>query len=132
MTSSMSRAAATSPDASTPSVPVNLRECIARCQACHSACVETIQHCLTRGGEHAAPAHIRLMIDCAQVCTLAADVMLRGSEGHVRVCFVCAEFCQECADDCERLGRDDPGMQACVEACRACALACREAAGVTR
>ena len=70
-----------------------MRECITRCSDCHNACVETVTHCLTIGGEHAAVDHIRLLLDCAEICATSRDFMLRGSEHHRRICGLCAEVC---------------------------------------
>lgn len=78
-------------------------------------------HCLEVGGPHAAPDHIRIMLDCAQICMASADFMLRGSAHHADICRVCADICEACARSCEPLD----GMEDCVAACRACAESCR-------
>ena len=106
-----------------------MRACIANCLNCHSTCMATITHCLQKGGQHAAVAHIRLMMDCAEICQISANFMLRGSDMHSRTCGVCAEICERCAQDCERLG-DDAHMRACAEACRRCADSCRNMAAM--
>ena len=103
----------------------DMQRCIENCTACHATCVQTIQHCLGMGGKHADAAHIGLMTDCAQICSVSADFMLRASDLHGRVCGVCADVCRRCADDCERVGGGDDGqMQRCVEACRRCVDSC--------
>lgn len=104
-----------------------MRDCIAECQSCHNICLETANHCLSMGGRHAEPAHIRLLLDCAEICQTSANFMLRSSDLHGRTCGVCAEVCERCADDCERF-TDDPMMQECAQACRRCAASCREMA----
>jgi hypothetical protein len=81
-------------------------------------------HCLETGGEHLAPQHFRLMIDCAAICATAADFMLHKSQFHRQVCGLCAQVCRECATDCEKLD----GMEECVRACNACAEACAKMA----
>jgi hypothetical protein len=105
-----------------------LQECIGHCSGCHNLCVNTIAHCLDLGGKHAAREHIQLLQDCADICAMAANFMLRGSGYHRQVCGVCAEICQRCAEDCERLGPTDEVMQHCAVLCRRCADACREMA----
>jgi hypothetical protein len=65
------------------------RECIQLCTACHNVCVETLDHELRLGGSHAAADHVRLLLDCAQLCATSDDVMLR-----------CAEVCRQCAACC--------------------------------
>jgi hypothetical protein len=104
-----------------------MARCIDNCTRCHAICVETIRHCLEKGGRHAAPAHIRLLQDCAQICATSADFMLRGSELHSRTCAACAEVCARCAEECERMADDDM-MRECAELCRRCAESCREMA----
>jgi hypothetical protein len=102
-----------------------MQSCIDQCTHCHDICLRAATtHCLETGGEHARPEHLKLMFDCADICRMAADFMLRGSPRHAAVCGLCAEICEECANDCERVG----DMRDCVEACRACAESCREMA----
>jgi hypothetical protein len=106
-----------------------MRQCIDDCTACHQVCLQTIQHCLGLGGKHAEQPHIRLMADCAQICGVSADFMLRMSDLHARTCGVCAEACQRCADDCDRVGGGrDQQMNQCGDLCRRCAESCRKMA----
>ena len=96
--------------------------CIDACLACHKTCLGlAMTHCLEMGGEHVAPQHFRLMIDCATICATTADFMSHKSEFHKQLCGFCADVCEKCAEDCERLN----GMEDCVKACRACAASCR-------
>ncbi len=104
-----------------------MQACIATCQECHSTCLQTVTYCLQQGGRHAEAAHIRVLLDCAELCQTSANFMLRGSELHGRICGVCAEVCERCAQDCDQFG-DDPQMRACAEACRRCAGSCRHMA----
>ena len=99
-----------------------MQACIEACNRCHGTCLGmAMNHCLEEGGEHVAPAHFRLMADCAQICATAADFMLRSSSHHAAICAACAEVCDACADSCEGLD----GMADCIAACRACAESCR-------
>lgn len=95
---------------------------------CHTVCLETIDYCLTKGGEHANPDHIKLLQDCAEICQTAANFMTRESTVHAEACRVCAEVCERCAKSCEQMG-DDEVMRRCAEACHRCAESCREMAG---
>ena len=100
-----------------------LKRCIEHCNHCYETCLHSAStHCLEMGGEHARPEHIKLMLDCADICRTSADFMLRHSPRHEKICGVCAEICEACADDCERVG----GMEECVKACRQCAESCRQ------
>lgn len=110
-------------------VDEKMRACIDECHNCNDSCAETVTHCLEMGGEHAEPNHIRLLLDCAEICQTSANFMLRMSDFHGQVCGVCADVCERCAEDCERFG-DDEVMQQCAEACRSCAQSCREMAGM--
>jgi hypothetical protein len=102
--------------------------CIQLCQDCHALCTRTIRHCLELGGRHAAPDNIRLLVDCAEMCKINVDYMLRGSELHNRVCGVCAEACKQCAESCAQLAGDDQMLKQCVDLCRHCAGSCERMA----
>lgn len=103
----------------------DVQQCIQNCLDCHSICLNTaVTYCLKMGGAHAEQDHIRLMLDCADICQTSANFMLRGSNLHAHTCGVCAQLCQRCAESCERMG-DDAQMKACAEMCRRCAETCR-------
>jgi hypothetical protein len=106
----------------------SMDECIRNCTECHTICMKTVIHCLGVGGKHADQAHIRMLLDCAQICATSADFMTRGSPLHRLTCGACAEICQQCADDCERMAEGDQRMIECVEMCRRCAASCRDMA----
>ena len=108
----------------------DMERCIALCQECHEVCLQTVSHCLEKGGQHAEAAHIRLLLDCAEICETSANFMIRGSELHTETCRACSEVCQRCANDCRRLG-NDPKMQECADVCRRCAESCAQMAGAT-
>lgn len=104
-----------------------MRYCIANCTECHNVCRETLTHCFETGGAHAEPSHVRLLIDCAEICSISAAFMLRGSPTHKRICGICADICEQCAKDCERF-TDDAHMTHCASICHSCASSCREMA----
>jgi len=104
--------------------------CIQNCMDCHRACVQTLVYCTRQGGHHADPDHLRLMMDCAEICQTSANFMLRGSPLHAHTCAACAAVCEACADDCERMA-SDLRMKACADTCRHCAASCRQMAGMT-
>lgn len=108
-----------------------MRRCIDNCLEAHAVCLEAVSHGLARGGEHGRPDHVRVLLDCAEMCATTADFMLRGSALHARVCDVCAAVCQACAEACRRV-RDDPIMLGCAEVCRRSEESCREMAGGLR
>ena len=102
--------------------------CIQNCQDCHRACLQTLAYCMKQGGRHAAPEHLRLLMDCADVCLTSASFMIRGSALHVHTCAACAAVCERCAEDCAEMG-DDPRMRALADTCRHCAESCRAMSG---
>ena len=97
--------------------------CIQNCQDCHRACLQTLTYCMGQGGRHGRPEHLRLLMDCAQICAVSADFMLRASDLHRYTCGACAEVCRRCADDCAAMG-DDLRMKALADTCRHCAESC--------
>lgn len=99
-----------------------MAECQQACADCARICHEHVRHCLTLGGEHAAPDHIAMLLTCAQVCATAGTLMALESDWHTTFCDLCAQVCDECAEACEDM--DD--MEECADACRECADACRE------
>jgi hypothetical protein len=105
-----------------------MKRCIQLCQDCHVFCIQVIGHCLELGGRHAAPDHIRLLMDCAQMCSTAADYMARGSSLHDRTCGLCAEICRLCAESCDQIQGDDQLVKQCAEMCRRCAESCEQMA----
>ena len=105
-----------------------MRECIDRCRRCEESCLESVTHCLEKGGAHAQAGHITLMLACVEICGTSARFMLLGSQQHARTCEVCAEVCDACAKDCESLA-DDEMIRACADACRRCAESCRQMVG---
>ena len=112
----------------TTSITSEMQQCIDECTRCHNICLAAVSHCLELGGKHADPAHIRLLLDCADICQTSANFMLRGSDLHQRTCAVCAEVCRACAEDCERMAGGDQLMKDCAEQCRRCAETCERMA----
>lgn len=106
-----------------------VERCVRDCLDCHAVCIDmAMNHCLEHGGRHVAPPHLRLMMNCADLCGTAADFMLSSSQLYGEVCAVCATVCEACARSCADVG----GMERCVEACRRCAESCREMSATGR
>ena len=113
--------------AAKPDLTPEMRSCIDDCHQCHLTCLEmAMTHCLEMGGRHAEPAHMRLMLDCAEICQTAMNFMVRRSAQHALVCRACAEICRACAASCETVG----DMQDCVDICLRCAESCERMAAV--
>jgi|GEM_PF-502915 len=109
----------------------HFEECARLCHECHDECLHLVPHCLDLGGPHAAKAHITALLDCAQFCHLADDLMHRHSPHAAHLCRECAEVCRACAASCDKLatGADAQRHRACADLCRRCADACAEMAG---
>lgn len=100
----------------------SMQDAIKACLDCHSLCLQmAMSYCLERGGRHVGQQHLRLMLNCAELCQTSANFMLSGSSLHGRVCAVCAEACEACANSCEQVGE----MRECVAECQRCAKSCR-------
>ena len=99
-----------------------MQDAVKACLDCHSVCLRmAVGYCLERGGRHAEQEHLRLMLNCAELCQTSANFMLSDSPLHGRVCLICAEACEACAKSCEQVG----DMRECVEECQNCAKSCR-------
>lgn len=105
-----------------------MQQCIELCRDCHATCMQTIAHGLKLEGHHAAPDHIRLLMDCAQMCTTTVDYMLRESSFHDRVCRLCSDLCTQCGQNCVKVAGDDQLIKRCIEVCRQCAESCKRMA----
>jgi hypothetical protein len=105
-----------------------MEQCIENCTNCHRICLETAaRHFNGEARPKLEERHVRLLLDCAEICRTSADFMIRGSELHAHTCGACAAICERCAEECDRMG-DDPYMAACAEICRRCAASCHEMA----
>lgn len=95
-----------------------LNNCAAECNHCATACLEEKDvQMLARC--------IKLDIDCAEICSLSASFIARGSEHAEHLVRECADICNACAEECEKHPRMEH-CKRCAEACRECAEACSE------
>ena len=129
-----------------------LQVCIENCTRCHDTCLETLNYSLRRGGRFSESVHLRLLLDCAEICQTSTNFMRRGSDLYRVTCEACAIVCENCATNCERYAVPGEGsgapmsqhsgpshvsqenvdeqMKYCAEICRACARTCREMANI--
>ena len=101
-----------------------MSDCVEKCTQTHGACLELADYCLRKGGPLAQPDTIELFEDCAEMCSTAADFLVRGSPRHALTCSIAAEISEECAIGCEAWP-DDPILRQCAQICRTCAESCR-------
>ncbi|MGH2377972.1 MAG: four-helix bundle copper-binding protein [Candidatus Limnocylindria bacterium] len=109
--------------AATWQASADTRTCLDECQKCEQVCLETVNYCLEKGGDHADQSHIALLLDCAKICETSASFLGRRSSNHAAICRVCAEICKACQESCEQWP-DDVNMRACADACRSCFESC--------
>lgn len=105
-----------------------MQQCMQLCRDCHAMCLQTIAHCLKLGGRHSEPDHIRLLMDCAQMCTTTVDYMLRESPFHDRICRLCSDLCKQCEKECTQVAGDDQLIKQCIDMCQTCAESCERMA----
>jgi hypothetical protein len=94
--------------------------CQLECDACFNHCAQRVADGAT---EHARS--MRLCLDCAELCSMAARLTVRHSPLSAVACEACAKGCDLCATSCEQVGADK-SMAACAKVCRECAKECRE------
>jgi tryptophanase len=98
--------------------------CLRACNACADACDSCAAACLKESDLAAMAECIRLDLDCAAICRLAAGYMARGSTRARDICRLCADVCEACGAECAKHKLDH--CQRCAEACRACVAECRK------
>lgn len=95
-----------------------LAECAAACNYCASSCLgEKEVNMLTNC--------IRLNLDCADICTLVANMLARGSQHGYHLMQECREICLACAAECE-IHSHMKHCGKCASICRDCAELCEE------
>src|SRR3546814_6697923 len=87
-----------------------MQACIDACTECHAVCLETMNYCLSQGGQHAAPEHIALLSACADICATSADAMLTGASVSPVICGTCAERSEEHTSELQSLMRISYGI----------------------
>ncbi|MGB3068355.1 MAG: four-helix bundle copper-binding protein [Ottowia sp.] len=98
--------------------------CIDACNACATACNMCMAACLQEDDVKMMTRCIALDVDCAAMCSLAADTMSRNSELAKHFCRTCSEVCLACANECSQHNHDHCAR--CAQACRSCAKICLE------
>jgi hypothetical protein len=102
-------------------------ECIEECLNCHIACTLAAQQVISGEAGAPDPDLISALLDCAEICQVSANFMLRGSASHVITCAACAVICRETAEACRAVqGNED--LEHCAEICERCADSCERMA----
>ena len=109
----------------TQHLTAEMERCIRECIACYEVCLETaVNHQLGLAEMELDPAHLRLLISCAEICQTTTRVMMTGSPLHKPAARICAKLCRRCAAVSERCA----GTERCAQAARACAEWCQRIA----
>jgi hypothetical protein len=94
-----------------------LMVCAQACETCMSACLDE--------SDVTAMAHcIELDRDCADICLLAAKLLIRDSEIAHKYLVICEAICRLCAEECSR--HTHIHCKQCAAACNECAEACHK------
>jgi hypothetical protein len=101
-----------------------LQRCAQECLSCEKTCLETINYCINKGGQHVEAKHLQLLMNCIEICQTSAKFLTSGSKLHMLTCDACAKVCEVCADSCDQF-KNDAEMKKCVDACRNCAASCK-------
>ena len=104
----------------------SLTDCLRACHACADACNYCSVACLDEDNVATMASCIKLDIDCAALCSLAAGFMARKSTHAKSICLACAKICEDCAEECDK--HDHEHCKDCAKACRECAAACQKMA----
>jgi predicted transcriptional regulator len=98
------------------------KDCLLACNQCETACLECASACLKETEPARMVDCIKLDMECADVCRLAAASIAR-SDKHVReICSLCAAVCKSCTMECTMHLAEH--CQRCAEACQRCSDAC--------
>ncbi|QHZ45965.1 four-helix bundle copper-binding protein [Bacillus sp. NSP9.1] len=93
-------------------------------QHCEAVCEFTANYILTREDANRRKEQLRMLRDCADICTLTAKYMARHSRFAKSPASVCAKICEACGNHCLR--HPDQQSQKCGQTCLQCARECRE------
>ncbi|MHB1053060.1 MAG: four-helix bundle copper-binding protein [Thiobacillus sp.] len=101
-------------------------ECLIECNACAAACLQCASDCIDEEDPKSMARCIKLDLECADICRLAAASIARGDDNMKAVCSLCADACETCGTECAKHPMDH--CKRCAEACKRCAAACRNMA----
>ncbi len=97
-------------------------ECFDASNACVLDCYNCSSTCLLEDNQKSVARVIKLCIECADICRLAAAAIAMRSENMYAICRLCAEICKKCEMECMR--HKTECCIKCAGSCRLCAEAC--------
>lgn len=97
------------------------RACIEAFQTCEQLCLRTLPFVCNEISRPLQADLVRVILDCAEMCRLAANFLVRDSEHYIRVCREASEICGDLATHCEAV----EGLGGLHSVCDECVAACR-------
>ena len=82
------------------------KKCIEACYLCATACDNCAASCLDEENLEMMRECIKLDMQCANICRLAAQFMTLNSGSAQDLCRLCADVCQKCGDECGKHEHD--------------------------
>ena len=101
---------------------INHSACIEACNRCAAYCDHCAVSCLEEGNREEMAECIRLDLQCAAICRLAAQYLAQDSRFAIQLCELCAEVCKACGEECGK--HDHDHCRECADACMACVREC--------
>jgi hypothetical protein len=96
-----------------------LLDVLERCMtACEKGAMEGLKGSIGEPLDHV----VRLALDCAELCALAARFTARDSAYVNELLVLCAKMCRRCEIECRR--HDLAELQQCADTCHECHLTC--------
>lgn len=92
-------------------------------QHCSNTCDHMATHLLHSPDVHRRNTQIRLLQDCATICSTLACFLARGSLLAKAVAHTCACICEVCGRECAQF--PDQDSQRCARICLHCARECQ-------
>lgn len=92
-------------------------------QDCEAVCEHMTHYVTMRPDVQSRRTQLRLLRDCADICSLTVKYIARMSQFARMTANLCADICEACGHECMRF--TDPQSQNCAEVCLNCAEECR-------
>ena len=97
-------------------------ECFNACNTCVLDCYSCASTGLLEDNQKPVARAIKLSMECADICRLAAASIAIRSENMYAICRLCAEVCKKCEMEC--ISHQMECCIKCAGSCRSCAEAC--------
>lgn len=92
-------------------------------QNCEATCEQMTKMVTSFCGLNTRIVQMELLRDCADICSLTAKFIARGTIFARHMAHLCAMICEACGNECMRF--PDQHSQHCARVCLHCAQQCR-------